>query len=212
MRVLVTAGPTREAIDPVRYISNRSSGRMGFALARAAVEAGHEVVLVAGPVSLPTPRGVSRRIDIESAEEMARATLAELPKADALFMAAAVADFTLQRVARKKLKKADGIPELKLVRTRDVLDIAGRRKRPGQVICGFDAETGEARTEALRKLKSKKLDWIVANDVSRPGCGFATKTNAVAIHGRDGTEKNVGLRSKLACARIILATVLGTGK
>lgn len=212
MRVLVTAGPTREAIDPVRYISNRSSGRMGFALARAAVEAGHEVVLVAGPVSLATPKGVSRRIDIESAEEMARATLAELPAADALFMAAAVADFTLKRVARKKLKKADGIPDLALVRTRDVLDIAGRRKRAGQVICGFDAETGEARNEALRKLKAKKLDWIVANDVSRPGCGFATKTNAVAIYGKDGTEKTVGLRSKLACARVILSTVLGEGR
>jgi phosphopantothenoylcysteine decarboxylase/phosphopantothenate--cysteine ligase len=212
MRILVTAGPTREAIDPVRYISNRSSGRMGFALARAAVEAGHEVVLVSGPVSLATPRGVAKRIDIESAEEMAAATLGELPQADALFMAAAVADFTLKRVARKKLKKADGIPELVLVRTRDVLDIAGHRKRPGQILCGFDAETGEAREEALRKLRTKKLDWIVANDVSRPGCGFATKTNAVAIYGKDGTEKTVGLRSKLACARIILATVLGTGK
>jgi phosphopantothenoylcysteine decarboxylase/phosphopantothenate--cysteine ligase len=189
-RVLVTAGPTRESLDPVRYLSNRSSGKMGFALARAAARRGAEVSLIHGPVALPGPAGV-RCLPVVSAAEMARAVLAEAVRADALLMAAAVADFSPARPAPGKLKKASGPPQVSLVPTRDILAALGaRRARAGKprVVVGFAAETGDPRASAREKLGRKKLDLVVANDVSRAGAGFDVDTNLVILVGPEGDE------------------------
>ncbi|MBI1814952.1 MAG: bifunctional phosphopantothenoylcysteine decarboxylase/phosphopantothenate--cysteine ligase CoaBC [Deltaproteobacteria bacterium] len=178
-RVLVSAGPNREAIDPVRFISNRSTGKMGFALAAAAWRRGAEVVLVAGPTSLPTPCGV-RRVDVDSAEEMHRAVGAEFDHSSIVLMTAAVADYRPARVAPQKLKKAAGGLSLELERTTDILgDIAPRKG--SRIVVGFAAETEAMLANAQRKLREKQLDFIVANDVSRPDAGFSVDTNAVTI-------------------------------
>lgn len=162
-KILITAGPTWEPIDPVRVIANRSSGRQGFAIAAAAAEAGADVTLVAGPVCLDTPAGV-RRIDVETAEQMADAVMASLP-ADAAILVAAVADW---RVAQSpiKLKKADGPPQLKFVATRDILAELGAGDRRPRLLVGFAAETDNIVTQAIAKREAKGADWIVANDVS----------------------------------------------
>ena len=161
--ILVTAGPTHEPIDPVRVIANRSSGRQGFAIAAAAAEAGARVTLVAGPVALETPPGVDR-VDVETAEQMADAVIGALP-ADCAIMVAAVADWRVE-ISPTKLKKEDGPPKLKFVRTRDILaEISMHARRPRLVI-GFAAETDNAGDDAIAKRERKKADWIVANDVS----------------------------------------------
>ena len=161
--ILVTAGPTHEPIDPVRVIANRSSGRQGFAIAAAAAEAGARVTLVAGPVALETPPGVDR-VDVETAEQMADAVILALP-ADCAVMVAAVADWRVE-VSPTKLKKEDGPPKLKFVRTRDILaEISMHARRPRLVI-GFAAETDNVGDNAIAKRERKKADWIVANDVS----------------------------------------------
>ena len=161
--ILVTAGPTHEPIDPVRVIANRSSGRQGFAIAAAAAEAGARVTLVAGPVALETPPGVDR-VDVETAEQMADAVIAALP-ADCAIMVAAVADWRVE-ISPTKLKKEDGPPKLKFVRTRDILaEISMQTRRPRLVI-GFAAETDNVGDNAIAKRERKKADWIVANDVS----------------------------------------------
>ena len=161
--ILVTAGPTHEPIDPVRVIANRSSGRQGFAIAAAAAEAGARVTLVAGPVALETPPGVDR-VDVETAEQMADAVIAALP-ADCAIMVAAVADWRVE-ISPTKLKKEDGPPKLKFVRTRDILaEISMHARRPRLVI-GFAAETDNVGDNAIAKRERKKADWIVANDVS----------------------------------------------
>ncbi len=179
-RVLVSAGPTREPLDPVRYLSNRSSGRMGHALARVAARRGAEVVLVCGPTALPPPPGV-RLVPVLTAADMARAVRAEAGRADALLMAAAVADFTPRRPAAGKLKKARGAPALELVPTEDILaSLAARRGRP-RVRVGFAAETGDPLPAAREKLRRKRLDLVVANDVSQPDAGFDVDTNRVQL-------------------------------
>jgi len=161
--ILVTAGPTHEPIDPVRVIANRSSGRQGFAIAAAAAEAGARVTLVAGPVALETPPGVDR-VDVETAEQMADAVIGALP-ADCAIMVAAVADWRVE-ISPTKLKKEDGPPKLKFVRTRDILaEISMHARRPRLVI-GFAAETDNVGDNAIAKRERKKADWIVANDVS----------------------------------------------
>ena len=161
--ILVTAGPTHEPIDPVRVIANRSSGRQGFAIAAAAADAGARVTLVAGPVSLDTPRGVDR-IDVETAEQMADAVMAALP-ADCAIMVAAVADWRVE-VSATKLKKEDGPPKLTFLRTRDILaELASCERRP-KLVVGFAAETDNVVENAFAKRTRKKADWIVANDVS----------------------------------------------
>ena len=161
--ILVTAGPTHEPIDPVRVIANRSSGRQGFAIAAAAAEAGARVTLVAGPVALETPPGVDR-VDVETAEQMADAVIGALP-ADCAIMVAAVADWRVE-ISPTKLKKEDGPPKLKFVRTRDILaEISMQTRRPRLVI-GFAAETDNVGDNAIAKRERKKADWIVANDVS----------------------------------------------
>lgn len=206
MRIVVSAGPTREHLDAVRFLSNPSTGRMGFAVARAAKAVGHEVVLVAGPVALRTPAGVERR-DVVSALDMLEAVLDEIGKADALVMTAAVADWRPARRASGKLKKAAMDGTLRLVRNPDILRevarrVSGLRRRP--ILVGFAAETGAPDAEAVRKCREKGLDLVLGNDVSEPGCGFGTRTNRVSWATPDGTVLHPPLLSKDAIARRIV--------
>lgn len=196
--VLISAGPTQEPLDPVRYLSNRSSGRMGFALAEAAAQRGARVVLVAGPVSLETPPGVSRA-DVVTAREM-RDTLYELaPEADLILMAAAVADFRPSEASEQKIKKRAGTPELFLTANPDILsglvDLA-----PHAVRVGFAAETGNLVEEARAKLEAKQLHFIVANDVSRTDIGFDSEHNEVTLLGPEGSTMRFPRQTKRALA------------
>ena len=205
-RILVTAGPNREAIDPVRFISNRSTGKMGFALAAAAGRRGAEVTLVAGPTSLPSPHGV-RRIDVTTAESMHRAVCDEFERASIVLMSAAVADYRPAQVAPQKLKKGPGRLTIELERTVDILaDIAPRKGH--RIVVGFAAETESVLANAQRKLREKHLDLIVANDVSRADAGFEVDTNAVTVVSADGNEE-LPLLSKDDVADRILDRVLG---
>jgi phosphopantothenoylcysteine decarboxylase/phosphopantothenate--cysteine ligase len=202
MHFLVTAGPTREHLDPVRFLSNRSTGKMGFAVAAQAAAAGHHVVLVAGPVALPTPAGVTR-VDVVSALDLLAAVQRHLPQADALVMAAAVADWRPRSVSAVKLKKAGMHPTLELEPNPDVL-LAVRPLKEGRIFVGFAAETGDPLPEARRKLIAKGLDLIVANDVSQPDAGFAVDTNRVVLLPRDGAPETLPLLSKQeVAARIV---------
>lgn len=212
MRFLVSAGPTREFIDPVRFISNRSTGRMGFAVAAAAAAAGHEVTLVAGPVTLPTPEGV-RRIDVVTARDMLAALEGEIDAADALVMTAAVADWRPAETASAKLKKREMSPSIALVPNPDILKALAPHKGK-RVFVGFAAETGGPDAEAARKLDEKNLDFICANDVTRPGAGFGTETNIVTIFGRGGFREDMPLMAKSDIAKRIieLAERKWTGK
>lgn len=211
-RVIVSAGPTFEDIDPVRFIGNRSSGKMGFAVAEAAVRQGAEVVLVAGPVSLPTPAGVTR-VDVRSAAQMHAAVLVALP-ADVYIGAAAVADFTPRRVATGKIKKQAGMDTfvLELVRTPDILaEVAAHAQRP-RLVVGFAAETDHVEQYARGKLEKKKLDLIAANRVGIAGSGFEADENALTVYGRDGFERGFGPAPKTELADNLLeliATRLG---
>jgi phosphopantothenoylcysteine decarboxylase/phosphopantothenate--cysteine ligase len=205
MKIVISAGPTRERIDAVRFLSNRSSGKMGFALAGAAVEAGFDTVLVAGPVHLETPAGV-RRIDVESAAEMATAVKREAADADIVIMAAAVADYRPKQQLSGKMKKKDGDLTLELERTEDILKSLGETKRPGQILIGFAAETENLEQYALDKLKRKNLDWIAANDVSRSDIGFGSDANAVTLYGRSGEKIALPIASKAEIAAALLKT------
>lgn len=203
IRFVITAGPTREHLDPVRFLSNPSTGKMGFSVAKAAAERGHVVVLIAGPVELETPEGV-KRVDVVSAREMFAAVKAEVDKSPSntvLVSTAAVADWRPAVCARQKLKKAQMSGVLKLVRNPDILkSIKGCRK------VGFAAETQTVESEARRKCRAKNLEFIVANDVTEPGCGFGTDTNRVMFLRKDGTVERLPLMSKLAVARkVVLA-------
>jgi phosphopantothenoylcysteine decarboxylase / phosphopantothenate---cysteine ligase len=203
-RVLVTAGPNRERIDPVRFISNRSTGKMGFALASAAWRRGAEVVLVSGPTALPPPHGV-RCVSVTTAEEMRQAVARELDAATVVLMAAAVADYRPQRPAAQKIKKGSGPLLLELERTVDVLGEVAERKGD-RLLVGFAAETENVVANARRKLAAKGADMVVANDVSGAQTGFEADTNAVVILDRQGTTK-VSLRDKESIADAILDRV-----
>ncbi len=205
-RVLITAGPTREPIDPVRYLSNRSSGKMGYTLADAARCRGAEVVLVTGPTALAVPGGMEV-VRVETAAQMYDAALSYAESADYVFAAAAVADYRPETAAGQKLKKTDASAALTLVPTLDILAEMGRRKRPGQTLVGFAAETEDLLTSAQRKLASKNLDWIVANDVTQEGAGFDGDTNIVTLIGADGTETALPLQTKREVAERILDSV-----
>ena len=205
-RVLVSAGPTYEDIDPVRFIGNRSSGKMGFAIAAAAVAAGAEVLLVAGPVALPSPPGL-RRIDVRSAAQMHTAVTAALP-VDVYIGAAAVADFTPSHVAGNKIKKQPGETGLvlQLVRTRDILaELAADPQRPALVV-GFAAETDNVERNARAKLASKRVDLICANRVGVAGGGFESDDNALVVYGA-GIERALGPASKAQLAEALVALV-----
>ncbi len=210
IRVVVSAGGTREAIDPVRFIGNRSSGKQGHAVASAAAGRGADVVLVT-----TSSRPVDARVRVErveSAAEMERAVMAQADQADVVVMAAAVADFRPKASATNKLHKDEGVPELLLEPTTDILGELGRRRRPGQVLVGFAAETPTdvdgLRQRAARKLAAKGVDLMVANDVAQPGVGFEHDTNEVTVLGDDGSVSVVSLTSKDEVAHAILDRVV----
>jgi phosphopantothenoylcysteine decarboxylase/phosphopantothenate--cysteine ligase len=204
LRVLVTAGGTREPIDPVRFIGNRSSGRMGIALAAAAARRGADVTLIAANVALPAPAGV-RRLDVETADQLATAAAAEFPSAQVLLMAAAPADFRPVAPAAGKLRRQDGL-ELELEPTEDILAGLAARRGEGQTVVGFAAEHGEGVERARAKLERKGADLIVLNDVSDPEIGFESADNAVTLIDKD-SEKTVPLASKDSIADSILDKV-----
>jgi phosphopantothenoylcysteine decarboxylase/phosphopantothenate--cysteine ligase len=202
--VLVTAGPTREPLDPVRFLSNRSSGKMGYALAAEVLQRGARVILVSGPTSLYPPLGAELR-PVETAAEMAREVKKNLSRADVLIMAAAVADFRPADRSEQKIKKREAPPDLKLVPTEDILaslDRAGGRSK--RVIVGFAAETRDVIANASRKLREKRLDLIVANDVSREGIGFDSDINQVVIIDRKGAVVESPTASKREISRLVI--------
>jgi phosphopantothenoylcysteine decarboxylase/phosphopantothenate--cysteine ligase len=205
--VVVTAGPTRERIDPVRFLSNRSSGTMGFAVAAACAARGARVVLIHGPVEIAPPWGV-RAIAVESAVEMREAVLRERNEADAVFMVAAVSDFA-PRPAESKIKRSSGGLALALDPSPDILAELGRSRRPGEVLVGFAAETENALASGRRKLEQKSVDWVVVNDVSRPDVGIDADDNEVTILGADGGEWHVPRAPKREIAEAIVDRVLG---
>ena len=188
LSILVTAGPTQEKLDPVRFITNRSSGKMGYAIARAAAERGARVTLVSGPVNLPVPLGVER-VSILSTQDLYEAVTARCQGADVVIQAAAPADFTPEAVSDQKIKKqGDGDLMLSLRQTPDVAARVGELKKPGQVLVGFAAETQDVLENAQKKLKKKNLDMIVANDVTASGAGFDVDTNVVTFVTGHGAE------------------------
>jgi len=207
LKVLVSAGPTREMIDPIRFISNRSSGKMGFALARAAAARGAKVTLVAGPTTLEPPHGIDVR-NVISAEEMRKAVLDALPGQDAVIMAAAVADYAPRAPARQKLKKGPEGVSLELARTPDVLAEVSQVRRKGQVVVGFAAETEEVVENARAKLFEKNLDFIIANDVSLRDSGLETDVNTATLLWPDGKLRSLEPMAKTELAHIILSEVL----
>jgi phosphopantothenoylcysteine decarboxylase / phosphopantothenate---cysteine ligase len=207
LHVLVTAGPTREHVDPVRFLSNESSGRMGFAVAEACARRGHRVTLIAGPVALATPSGVER-IDVVSAREMLAAARRAFRSADALVMAAAVADYRPKRRLAGKWRVKDSgsaTARLELVRNPDILATLGREKARGRAaaprrVIGFALETSQGKRRALAKLERKRADWIVLNDDS----ALNAQSSSVIVFGRDGSERPLRSQSKRAIAKMLV--------
>jgi phosphopantothenoylcysteine decarboxylase/phosphopantothenate--cysteine ligase len=200
--VLVTAGPTHEPVDPVRFLGNRSSGKMGFALAREAAKRGARVFLVAGPVALPTPSGVER-IDVTTALDMEQAVHEHAPTADLIIMSAAVADYRPRRLAPAKIKKSEGLSIIELDENPDIL--AGLRDAaPLAVTVGFAAETHDLETYALDKLRRKRVDFLVANDVSRKDIAFGSEANEVTVYRREGEPVFVSRRPKSELSSYLL--------
>ena len=206
LRVLVTAGGTREAIDPVRYIGNRSSGKMGYAIAEAAAARGAEVTLISGPVALPVPGGV-QRIAVESAHQMREAVLNAFPDTDIVIKAAAVADYRPETAEAQKIKKAANSLTLVLTKNPDILAELGQLKQ-SQFLVGFAAETQELVAHATEKLRKKNLDMLVANDVTLSGAGFEADTNIVKILTPDGAIEELPQMSKQELGRLILDRIL----
>lgn len=200
MNVIVTAGPTREYIDAVRFISNRSSGRMGFAIAEVAAEQGHNVVLISGPVALQVEHPKIQRIDVETAEQMLEQVLAAFDDCDVLVMCAAVADFKCRLLANKKMKKSEFPAVIELERNPDILEAVALRKE-GQFVVGFAAETHDVVLSAQEKCRKKSLDLIVANDVSQDGAGFDSLTNIVSFVYPDGRCENLSCLPKKDVAK-----------
>jgi phosphopantothenoylcysteine decarboxylase/phosphopantothenate--cysteine ligase len=210
LRVVVSAGGTREPIDPVRFIGNRSSGKQGHALADEAARRGARVTLVT-TTGRPVAPGVEV-VAVETAAEMEAALTERSDGADVIVMAAAVADFRPKAVADTKLSKSDGVPDVVLEPTSDILAALSRRRRPGQILVGFAAETRDVAARAAAKLADKGIDVIVANDVSAPGVGFEHDTNAVVIITADGSKYEVGLTDKHTVARAVLDVVAGRAR
>ena len=206
-RILVTAGPTQEALDPVRYLTNHSTGKMGYALARMAMLRGAEVLLVSGPTAVAPPP-FTEVVEITSAQEMFEAVAARQEWADFIFKAAAVADYTPAQYAGDKLKKKDSDLSIPLKRTRDILKHLGECRRPGQVLCGFSMETRNMVENSRAKLEKKNLDMICANNLKVAGAGFGTDTNVMTVITRTGLEE-LPLMSKEAAASRILDIAVG---
>ena len=210
MKIVVTAGPTREYLDPVRFLSNPSTGKMGFAVAAEAARRGHDVTLIAGPVALKTPSGV-RRVDVVSAREMLEKSLESLkhPNTQTVFVStAAVADWRPATCAAQKLKKHEMSSTLKLVRNPDILKtISQLSQRPNLLLVGFAAETHDVLAEAARKCREKGLAFIVANDVTEAGSGFGTATDRVTFVYPDGRQEKFPLMTKRRVAAALVRTV-----
>ncbi|MGM7635895.1 bifunctional phosphopantothenoylcysteine decarboxylase/phosphopantothenate--cysteine ligase CoaBC [Bacillus sp. Hm123] len=201
--VVITAGPTREAIDPVRFLTNHSSGKMGYALAEVARELGANVELISGPVSLPKPTGV-QFTQVQNAEEMYQAVMAKFQEADIVIKTAAVADYRPKMVHSDKMKKKEGDLVLEMERTKDILKTLGQEKTH-QLLIGFAAETDRVEEYAKRKLEVKNADMIVANNVKATGAGFGGDTNIITIYKKDGSKKELDLMTKKEAAYEILA-------
>ncbi|MEK3989517.1 MULTISPECIES: bifunctional phosphopantothenoylcysteine decarboxylase/phosphopantothenate--cysteine ligase CoaBC [Robertmurraya] len=205
-KVLVTAGPTREKIDPVRYITNFSSGKMGYAIAEQARNLGAEVTLITGPVSIEPPPGV-KVIHVESAQDMLNETIAQYESSDLVVKTAAVADYKPKIVSDRKIKKQEGDARIELERTKDILFELGKNKKH-QVLVGFAAETDHVEEYAMRKLEKKNADMIVANNVAEEGSGFGTDTNKITIYKRDGQSISLPLMTKQEAAKTLLLEAL----
>ncbi len=202
MRFLVTAGPTREPIDPIRYLSNRSSGKMGYAIAEAAIDAGHKVVLISGPVDVDPPRG-AELTSVLTSDDMFDAVHEHLHDCDVLVMCAAIADYKPKQVSKTKIKKRDANLSLELIPTRDILASLPKEDR-NYVVVGFAAETENVEESARKKLEEKNCDVIVANDVSHPDFGMESDENEVTMLFRDGKMKKIARSPKKIVARELL--------
>ena len=207
MKLLISAGPTREAIDPVRFITNHSSGKMGYALAAAAIENGWEVTLVSGPVTLDPPEGLAEFVPVISAAEMAEAVKSRFPRMDGAILCAAVADYRPVSFSNSKIKKTDDDLVLHLERTEDILLALGRMKRADQLMTGFAAETDDLAENALKKLRKKNLDWIAANLVGVPGKGFQADQNEITLYGRNGEVIPLPLTDKKVLAKQMISAI-----
>ena len=209
MKFVVTAGPTREPIDPIRFLSNRSSGKMGYAISSAAIKEGHEVTLISGPVALSSPPGASL-IQVTTSDEMYEAVHRALAKTDVLVMCAAVADYKPALIAKEKLKKRDEPLSLELIPTRDILKSLPKTR--DYFVVGFAAETNEVEKHAREKLRHKNCDMIVANDVSDSASGMESDENAVTIFLRNGEMKKISRAPKEKIARALVKIILETSK
>ena len=209
-KVLVTAGPTMEAMDPVRFISNHSTGKMGYAIARCAMERGAEVTLITGQTAIEKPPFV-KVIPVVSAADMFEAVKEHYADMDYIVKAAAVADYTPEHVATDKMKKSDADMSVSLVRTVDILKYIGEHRKPGQVICGFAMETKDLLENATKKLTSKNVDMIAANNLKVAGAGFGTDTNVITLIRKDGT-KELPILSKEEAAKVILDEMMELGQ
>ena len=202
-KIVVTAGATREPIDPVRFISNHSSGKMGIAIARAAWRRGADVTLIAGHVDVPLPSEINT-LNAETVEAMSRSVAKALPTADVLIMAAAPADFRPVKEAKEKIKKGRGSPKIELEKTEDILKSTIPKRKKKSLIVGFALETSDGIKNAREKLKAKDLDLVVLNDAKEAGAGFGVDTNRVTVIGRNGKQEDLALMSKTDLAEILL--------
>ncbi len=209
-KVIVTAGPTQETIDPVRYITNHSTGKMGFALAKACMLRGAEVVLIKGETALPPPMFVDV-VEVKSSQDMYEAVCSRFDKADIVFKAAAVADYTPAVTYDNKMKKRDGDMSLTLKRTEDILKYLGKSKKSGQLLCGFSMETENMVENSAAKLEKKRVDMIVANNLKVAGAGFGTDTNVVTVITKDGCQE-LPIMSKFNTANTIIDSLLSLSK
>ena len=207
-QVLITGGPTQEPIDPVRFITNRSSGKMGYALAKMARRRGAEVILITGPTSLPLPRKDIKFLPVRSAEEMRKAVFNYLEGSSVVIKAAAVSDYRPKVISEKKIKKGESETTLALERTKDILEELGKKKG-NRILIGFAAETEDLIANAKKKLKEKALDFIVVNDVTQSGAGFSSDTNQVKIIDPSGRVKDLPLMTKEEVSQLILDEVVG---
>jgi len=208
-RVLITAGPTQEAIDPVRFVSNHSSGKMGYAIARAFANAGAKVTLVSGPVALDMTDPSIKKISVRSAHEMFTATEAEFVGSDLVIFAAAVADYAPAEVAQQKIKKKEMEFSLEMTKTVDIAGTLGLRKKSNQLLVGFALETNDELENARKKLETKNLDYVVLNSLNDLGAGFAHDTNKITVIGREGVERHFELKTKQAAAQDLLELIIG---
>lgn len=209
--ILITAGPTQEPLDPVRYLTNHSSGKMGYAIARAALLQGCRVILISGPVALSPPAGV-RCIHVQTARQMLASVLKYYKKANIIFKVAAVADYTPQKSSGQKIKKTKKRLSLLLVKTPDILATLGQRKKAGQILVGFAAETQNILKNAQKKLRQKNCDWMIVNNVAKKGIGFGADDNQVSLIGKNGENIRLAKMSKAHLAQKILKIILPRGQ